>query len=218
MVGRDLTEDEDAELYRLLDASGIKTREQRSDMFKGFGIFGGWWAETYPKIKALCQAEQPDFIFADDLADACLDVARDLDIPLAGMAPQLPPSMLPVSYVPGMPGYQLKHITSENASLVDRVAEEVCRLKISFAAGGVMGRITGRNAISGPPKPRHLFFVNSFFGLEVPKELPPMVRPVGPVLADTFSPLSPDSTIAWFLDTHKRVVYIAFRTHIRTPD
>ncbi|KAK5173463.1 uncharacterized protein LTR77_002144 [Saxophila tyrrhenica] len=185
-------------------------------MFKGFGIFGGWWAETYPKIKALCQAEQPDLIFADDLADACVDVARDLDIPLAGMAPQLPPSMLQVPYVPGMPGYQLKHITSEHASILDRIAEELCRIRIAFASGGAMGRITGRNARSGPAKPKHLFFVNSFIGLEVPKELPPMVRPVGPILSEDISPLQDNPAIAEFLDTHKRVMFIAFGTHIRT--
>lgn len=49
-----------------------------------------WWPETFEKIKQVCIAERPDFLLSDLLADASVDVARELDIPLAMHYPQMP--------------------------------------------------------------------------------------------------------------------------------
>lgn len=49
-----------------------------------------WWPETYEKIKQVCIAEKPDFLLSDLLADACLDVSSELNIPLAMHYPQMP--------------------------------------------------------------------------------------------------------------------------------
>lgn len=228
IVGRDLTEQEDEHLYRVLDASGIQTHDERVKMFQGFDILFSWWTETYSKIRRLCQDIQPGFLFVDELADSAMDVARELHIPFAGMAPQSPPVGISCCYISGMPGYQIKHLTNEHASLWDRIREELGHLKLLVAVraagfgeeGAMMRREAGLNLKPppGPGKPDHLFFVNSFFGLEVPKELPPMVRPVGPVLADTWPALSTSPHAEDFLSSHQRVLYMAFGTHIVTPD
>lgn len=110
-VGRDLTPEEDENLYRVLDASGIGTHDARVKMFQGFDILFSWWAETYGNIKRLCQDTRPDFLFVDELADSAMDVARELNIPFAGMAPQAPPWGIDCSYVSGMPGYQYAETT-----------------------------------------------------------------------------------------------------------
>ena len=223
VVGRDLTVEEDEAVYRLLDESGIRSPKERMKMFQGFNIMFGWWGETYANIKSLCQAQQPDFIFADDLADACVDIASELHIPLATLAPQLNPSICPAPYVPGTPGYQLKHLTNEHASLWDRMMEELCRRNLISAAkpfNTELMEMRKRAAVSlGPalPKPRYLCFVNSFFGLEVPKDLPPLVRLVGPILAEVWPPLSESPDVEAFLEQHQRVLYVAFGTHIVTP-
>lgn len=80
------------------------------------------------------------------------------------------------------------------------------------AAAGL--RPTGRP----PAKPDYLVFVNSFFGLEVPKDLPPLVQAIGPVVSDEYPPLPPDGPLASFLTSHRRVLYISFGTHLETPD
>ncbi|KAK3709510.1 hypothetical protein LTR37_010883 [Vermiconidia calcicola] len=153
-------------------------------MFQGFNIMFGWWGETYANIKSLCQAQQPDFIFADDLADACVDVASELHIPLATLAPQLNPSICPIPYVPELMAMRKRAAVSLGPAL---------------------------------PKPRYLFFVNSFFGLEVPKGLPPLVRLIGPILAEGWASLSQYPDAEAFLQQHQRVLYAAFGTHIVTP-
>jgi hypothetical protein len=66
-----------------------------------------------------------------------------------------------------------------------------------------------------PPKPDYLVFVNSFFGLEIPRDLPPTCAPVGPLLSPTYPPL--DEQCSSFMSKHKSVLYIALGTHIILP-
>lgn len=133
--------------------------------------------------------------------------------------------MLPSPYIPGLPGIQLKHLTSEHASLWDRMMEEYSALRLTIsmvpyilerrrqrAAAGL--RPTGRP----PAKPDYLVFVNSFFGLEVAKDLPPLVRTIGPVLSDEYPGLPPDGPLASFLAGHRRILYVSFGSHLETPD
>ncbi|ORY01240.1 UDP-Glycosyltransferase/glycogen phosphorylase, partial [Basidiobolus meristosporus CBS 931.73] len=58
-----------------------------------------------------------------------------------------------------------------------------------------------------------VIFVNSFFGIDKPKTLPPNVHLVGPLLSPEYPSLTPD--LENFLNTHQRVVYIAFGTHMQ---
>jgi hypothetical protein len=61
-------------------------------------------------------------------------------------------------------------------------------------------------------KPDYLLFVNTFWGLEPAKDLPPLVQAVGPILSDTFPSL--DDQTEKFLAGKGRVVYVAFGTHV----
>lgn len=53
-----------------------------------------WWPETFKNVKQVCIDERPDFLLSDLLADSSVDVARELDIPLAMSYPQMPIRML----------------------------------------------------------------------------------------------------------------------------
>ncbi|SLM35784.1 udp-glucosyl transferase family protein [Lasallia pustulata] len=64
-------------------------------------------------------------------------------------------------------------------------------------------------------KPDYLLFVNAMFGIEVPKDLPPLVNAVGPILSDSYPPLTPE--LEQSLHTHDRVLYVAFGTHVILP-
>lgn len=220
-----MTVEEDKALYRRFDESDASTAEGRRGTFRALMKFHSWWPETYQKLKALVSdpAHRPDFILADLLADACIDIMNEFEIPLAVHYPQMPIQMAPQKYIPGMPGAQLKHLSSEHASLWDRLREEYHVLQLIFAMKDYilvqrkMRREMGLGPRPPPRKPDYLVLVNSFFGLEVPKDLPPLMIPIGPVLADTFQPLDSAPELSHFLQVHKRVIYVAFGSHVELP-
>lgn len=61
-------------------------------------------------------------------------------------------------------------------------------------------------------KPDYLCLVNSFFGVETPKGLPPIVVDIGPMLADSYSPLT--HVYPSFLAHHTKIIYVSLGTHV----
>ncbi|KAL2834680.1 hypothetical protein BJY01DRAFT_259451 [Aspergillus pseudoustus] len=225
VVGRNMSVEEDKSLYRLFDESDASTAQGRKGTFRALQFFHSWWPETYRNLKALVSdpEHRPDFILADLLADACIDIMNEFHIPLAVHYPQMPIQMAPQKYIPGMPGAQLKHLSSEHASLWDRLREEYHVLQLLFAMKDYilfqrnMRKEAGLGPRPPPRKPDYLVLVNSFFGLEVPKDLPPLMIPVGPVMPDSFPSMEPSSGLVEFLETHKKVIYVAFGSHVELP-
>lgn len=210
-----------------LQAHYLRMREW--DASKGFSgvmdskyLFDSYWPQTYRGLKSLVEdpATRPDFILADFFADAAKDILYQHHIPIAVMYPQMPALICPCSYIPGQPGFQLDGtLTSENASIMSRIRNELVIYKALPAVlrwvkwTKAMRREAGVHyKIPTPPKPDHLVLINSFFGLEVPKDLPPLVAAVGPILADEYPGLTEPYTA--FLATHKKTLYLALGTHI----
>ena len=192
-------------------------------------LFDSLWPETYRRLRTICLDEEtrPDFIVADFFADAAArDMLKELDVPLAVVWPQMPSLMAPASYIPGQPGFQVDAttITSENASIVSRFRNEFVLVralpallswlrwtKRMLRAAGV------KHDLPPQTKPDYLVLVNSFFGLEVPRDLPPLIAPVGPILSDHYTPLTSDFSA--FLATHDRTLFVSLGTHILlTPE
>jgi hypothetical protein len=225
VVGRGITQDEDKALYHLFDTSDLTTAKGRKGVVEALMFFNSWWPETYQNLKTLCTRERPDFIFGDILADACVDIMEELHLPIATMYPQMPIFMAPQKYIPGLPGLQHKHITSEHATVWERLYEEYFRFQFVFAAKDMIlhkrkmrAELGVRGGGRPPQKPNYLLFVNSFFGVEVAKDLPPLMRPIGPVLAESFPPLDASGDLAQFLSTRRKVLYVAFGSHVNLPD
>lgn len=132
----------------------------------------------------------------------------------------MPYGMAGASYIPGVPGFQIDALSSEHASLWTRVRAELRPLRaipamiswVWFVKS--MRRAAGVNS-SLPllKKPDYLALINSFWGLETPKDLPPLINAVGPILADEYPPL--DDPMEAFFVSHQRVVYVSFGTHIQ---
>lgn len=140
-------------------------------------------------------------------------------LPIALHYSQMPTSMLYASYIPGIPGLQFEILTSENASLQQRLLNDLLPLRLlgSFIRHGAwlreMRAAAGVNwALPRAKKPDHLILVNSFFGLEVPKDLPPLVAPVGPILSETMPQLGPE--LSGFIEARRRILYISLGTHV----
>ncbi|KAA8905056.1 putative UDP-glucoronosyl and UDP-glucosyl transferase family protein [Sphaerosporella brunnea] len=221
-VGRPITKAEEEEFY--LRACRWSFSNGQADMMKTKKFFDSFWTSTYHGLKRVVAETRPDFIFADYQVDAARDVMAECNLPLATMWPQMPWRMLPQPWIPGEPGMQQRCLTSEHASMWDRLYDETYVLRSARHFLGYliwlrkMRRDAGVNyLLPALKKPNHLLFVNSFFGLEVPKDLPPLVAPVGPVLADRDDIPPLDADLAMFLGKHTRVLYVAFGTHVILP-
>ncbi|KAK4118276.1 glycosyltransferase family 1 protein [Parathielavia appendiculata] len=183
------------------------------------------WPNAYRGLSRLMQdpATRPDFILADYWVDAARDMSVEYDIPLAMHWPQMPTAMLPAPYIPGTPGLQIEVLTSEFATLWQRLRSAVAiytslphylrylrwRRGMRFTAG-----VT--RPLPVLTKPEYLCLVNSFFGLEAAKDLPPNVAAIGPVLSE--APAEPlDETYERFLSRRRRVLYASLGTHVLLP-
>lgn len=188
-------------------------------------MFDSYWTQTYRRLKEIMSdpATRPDMMIADFFVDAVKDMHYQYNLPIAIVWPQMPYLMVPCSYIPGQPGFQLEMtLTSEHASMWSRIKNELVIVRALSTAlkhmkwTKAMRKRSGVNySIPTPTKPDYLVLVNSFFGLEIPKDLPPLVAAVGPILTDEYPAL--DDTYAKFLDEHPRTIYIALGTHIILP-
>ncbi|WKT47078.1 hypothetical protein QSH57_011983 [Fusarium oxysporum f. sp. vasinfectum] len=210
-----------------LEAHYLRMREW--DASKGFAgvmdskyLFDSYWTQTYQHLKRIVDdpATKPDMMVADFFVDAVKDILYQYNIPMAMVYPQIPALMCPCSYIPGQPGFQIEGtLTSENASMWLRFRNELVIYKalpsiIKWVKWTKkMRQDAGVNyKLPTPSKPNYLVLINSFFGLEVPKDIPPLVQAVGPILADAYPPLS--EPYESFLENHKKTLYLALGTHI----
>lgn len=204
-------------------------RMRKWDISEGIGgamdskyLFDSFWPQTYHGLKAIMDdpARRPDMFVADFFVDAVKDMLVEYNVPIATVWPQMPFLMMPCSYIPGQPGFQLQGtLTSETASLWLRLRNELTVVKALFQIIKWMrwtSAMRKREGVYYPPhrieKPNYLVFVNSFFGLEIPRDLPPTAAMVGPLISETYHPL--DNQCETFLSRHKSVIYIALGTHV----
>ncbi|KAM5355523.1 hypothetical protein ACJ41O_002169 [Fusarium nematophilum] len=189
-------------------------------------LFDRFWTDAYRCLRGLCEdgATRPDFIIADFFADSVArDMLKQFGIQMASVWPQMPYVMAPVSYQPGQPGFQADGaLTSEHASLASRFRNELVVLWALPTVIPFLGWTRRMRAEAGVDythpvlsKPDYLVLVNSFWGLEAPKELPPLIVPVGPILSDEYPPL--DGDLAQFLEEHDKTVYVSLGTHVCLP-
>lgn len=179
------------------------------------------WPSVYRGLSEIMRdtSARPDFVLADYLVDAVRDMNVEFDVPIAMHWPQMPTAMIPAPYIPGAAGLQIDILTSEYASIWQRLLNHFAIYTALFHYTRYRRWVKQMRKFLGVPhmlptlrKPDYLCLVNSFFGLEAAKDLPPNVSAIGPVLSDEVSPM--DKLYATFLASHKKVLYIAFGTHV----
>lgn len=198
-------------------------RKDYRDYFRPKFNVDAFWASDYSFLKEICQVYKPDMIVADFFLDAAVrDIQHQTGIPIATLWPQMPYAMVGASYIPGLPGFQVDALSSEHASLWTRVRAALRPLRAVSAVVPYFRFVREMRRKAGVSynlpmlkKPDYLVLVNSFWGLETPKDSPPLVAPIGPVLAEEFQPL--DRTLEAFYAAHHRVMYVSFGTHIQVP-
>jgi hypothetical protein len=184
--------------------------------------FDAFWPSTYRGLKEVITTTKPDFIFSDFHVEAALDVCNEFRLPHAVMWPQMPWLMMPQKYIPGQPGMQQRCLTSEHASIYDRLFEMTFLLRSApYFLHWVFWIKAMRRKEGVPPRPKlskpdYLVFLNNFYGMETPRDTPPLVHPVGPILAESYSTL--EGEMKDFVDTHHKVALVAFGTHVILDD
>ncbi|KAI1770466.1 UDP-glucosyl transferase family protein [Hypoxylon cercidicola] len=209
----------ESEHYLQMQKSDI--RKDYRDYFRPKFNVDAFWASDYSFLKEICRVCRPDMIVADFFVDSAVrDIQHQTGIPIATLWPQMPYAMMGASYIPGIPGFQVDALSSEHASLWTRVRAALRPLRSISAVIPYFRFVREMRREAGVSytlpllkKPDYLVLVNSFWGLETPKDLPPLMAPIGPILAEEFQPL--DGTLETFYGTHHRVIYVSFGTHIQ---
>ncbi|PYH89869.1 UDP-Glycosyltransferase/glycogen phosphorylase [Aspergillus ellipticus CBS 707.79] len=178
------------------------------------------WETVHPSLSAFVVDPnlRPDFIIAGYLVDAVRDMKIEHDIPIAIHWPQMPTNMLPASYISGASGLQIEVLTSEHATIWQRLQIYLLGLRalpsyLRYRSWTRQrrARLEVHHQLPTRSKPDHLLLVNSFFGLEPAKDIPPNVAAIGPVLSETYPALTPD--LQSFTSNHKRILYVSLGTH-----
>ncbi|KAK9596534.1 hypothetical protein V6Z92_003006 [Aspergillus fumigatus] len=219
IVGRAITAIEDEELYVRLSRWDNRSYRGRRDYLQCKKFYDSFWPKTYRGLRHVVQTSRPDFIFADYQLDAARDVAKECCLPLATLWPQMPWLLAPQKWIPGVPGTQTRCLTSEHASMYDRLFEQTYFLRYApnlidlYQWTKKLRQANGVKTMpSLKPQPDHIHLVNSFFGLEPPKPVPPLIFPAGPIFSDSWRSL--DAGLEEFLRTRASVVFVAFGTHV----
>ncbi|KAF4960434.1 hypothetical protein FSARC_10494 [Fusarium sarcochroum] len=222
VVGPAISPEEDEEHYTLFSRWNWNTAAGKRDIVKGKMAFDAFWPSTYRGLKEVIINTKPDFIFSDFHVEAALDVCDEFRLPHAVMWPQMPWLMMPQKYIPGQPGMQQRCLTSEHASIYDRLFEMTFLLRSApYFLRWLFWTKEMRRKEGVPPRPKlskpdYLVFLNNFYGMETPRDTPPLVHPVGPILADSYPSLEGD--VKNFVETHARVAFVAFGTHVILDD
>ncbi|KAF2177010.1 glycosyltransferase family 1 protein [Zopfia rhizophila CBS 207.26] len=212
---------EEREYLAMSDWKNGRYTTDYSAMYRVRRFLASSWPAVYSSLSSIAGNKQirPDLILADYCVDAVRDVQIRFGIPIVMHWSQMPTNMLHASYIPGIPGLQFEILTGEHASLWQRLLNDLLPLRLlgsairherwqqkMRSAAGVSWRLPRVN------KPDYLLLVNSFFGLEAAKDLPPLVVPVGPILSDDPAPLGPE--LKEFIGARPRILYISLGTHV----
>ncbi|EGY17018.1 UDP-glucosyl transferase family protein [Verticillium dahliae VdLs.17] len=219
-MGDPMTAEKEAAHY--LHMQQTDARRDYRDYFLPKFTVDAFWASDYQSLKEVIQVSRPDMIVADFFVDAVRDIQHQFGIPVATLWPQMPYGMAGAPYIPGVPGLQIDALSSEHASLWTRVRAAFRPLRTISALIPYFWFIRNMRRAAGVTyslftinKPNYLVLVNSFWGLETPKDLPPLMAAVGPILADEYPSL--DDKLEALFASHHRVVFISFGTHVLVP-
>ena len=169
---------------------------------------GRGWAEAYDATRAVLERDRPDIVVADLSSTAAISAAHALGITCAVNNPDLL-AVLPEGLLPPAPDVPLL-LSGKSIRSVGPIDRRLYPLQ--RRVGAVLADLVVGRSLNAARRSRRLpnvdfqrwladthVVVNSAFGLEYPRALPPKVHMVGPMLTDAPAALPPEYA-AWLAD------------------
>ncbi|KAI7894081.1 uncharacterized protein EV154DRAFT_415586 [Mucor mucedo] len=150
----------------------------------------------------------------DQMALPCFDAAKKLNIP---MILHITMSLSEDTRAPFITSFHtVGPPTTRDLSFKQRFYNRYIRLPIFlyrfYPVGQVVKKVRKEMGVEDfDPLGRHsnvIKMINSFWGMESPRPVGPFVEYVGPIISSTYDSLP--ATMEHYMNTHARVVYIAF--------
>ncbi|CAG8620807.1 20_t:CDS:2 [Ambispora gerdemannii] len=170
------------------------------------------YSHVFNNLKRVALEKKADLLICDVVAQPCVDVAWTLKIPVVIFGGAL-----------GLASYKSDpmfgcHVTLEGKSFFERfrcVIIQHSQTAFYWYKSSVkyfnQERISvGIEPVSYPTERTRnsLFLANTFFGFEIAETLPPLYQEIGPIMYDSYPPLT--TSLESFINSHERIIYIAF--------
>ncbi|RYP44082.1 hypothetical protein DL768_009427 [Monosporascus sp. mg162] len=212
----------DAAIHQRIGEAVASTRQGRKDLASALMFFDSFYPDMHQRLKPIVARDDKkpafDFILADFFDIAAVDLALEFDIPYATCTPQLSFPQGQASFIPGLAGLQQNILTTEHATLGQRVYESwVAFAFVIDMLPWIRSRIAMRKRLNeaGPLDRAHLHFTNSFWGFDTPRAHSPLLCQIGPLVSQTWDPLTPE--LSEFLEKRSSVAYVSFGTLATLP-
>ncbi|KAI9482826.1 MAG: hypothetical protein EXX96DRAFT_518686 [Benjaminiella poitrasii] len=176
--------------------------------------------DSFDKLVHQFKLNEIDLAICDHFTVVCIEAARSLGLPyiITSSLALGPDTITP--YI-NNELHNLRHPTTQTMTFWQRLDKVIIKpLEIPLRLASILKtyHATQRRAGIADPALNHedrwqstLKLVNGCFGFERGRPLGPLVELVGPILQTTTAPLTDD--LRHFLDSHDRVVYVAFGQH-----
>ena len=174
----------------------------------------GLWPSMFDGLRTAVRNDRPDVLIADLFAAAAIDVADAGGIPVAVNDADLLGSLSveilpPADHLPLPLTRQSRYQIGPMRRILQPLSRRLSALSFSWIVGRRLNahrRSRGLAAVDANTRLRdRLVLVNSAFGLEYPRPLPPLIQMVGPMLPEVIDSL-PEEYASW-LSEGPPVVY-----------
>ncbi|KXN66851.1 glycosyltransferase family 1 protein [Conidiobolus coronatus NRRL 28638] len=175
---------------------------------------GSFYKMSFRSYERFYREEKPDLMICDFVANSCIDSAAKQTIPMViGYQSLMFATTSP--YLTATGG--LDPTTIENYSFLQRMKHAfIDPINQIITLYPVIDLLLKQKQLNGipwtfaPPGSGNMGIgiANSYVGLENARNIPSHIHPIGPILSEDVSPLSPE--LQTFMDTHSKILYVAF--------
>lgn len=184
-------------------------------------IMGDHYPTNYHALVDVIERNAIDAVICDHVSYPCFDAAKKTNRPflVSMMVNEAPEDHLP--YI-NRNNFMMMDGNSQHMTYSRRFYEAfIYPMEAMWHLGPALWRLKQKlEALDIPPFENRwgnsIKLVNNLYGIDEPRPTGPLVEHVGPIYNDHFDALTPE--FASFLDTHQRVVYVAFGQHAQSND
>jgi hypothetical protein len=174
---------------------------------------------VFEGLVKLFKQQKVGLVVCDFLVIACMDAANHMNVTVAGSFPSFGyVGSSHTTYISNR--FDISAPTTANLNFFQRfnsviaipLAMQIHHITVCYKLNAL------RKQVNVPPLygntwkglDKSVIFVDTFYGFDAARPLPPLIQPIGPILPESYPPLT--SELKEFFEIHNRVMYIAFGT------